>query len=556
MSKNQTLSLIPLGGIGTVTQNLFVYEYDKEMLLIDCGIGFPDVYTPGVDAIIPDISYLLQQIKQGKKIVGLILSHGHDDHIAATAYLLPELPKFPIYASKLTTGFAQLRLTDKGVDRKITITPDKQLTKVSQHFQFELINVTHSVPDSKHILLKTPVGNIYHGSDFKLDPSPVDNKLTDFKRITEVGKIGVLAMLVDCLRVEKTGYVKSESTVGPALEREVLSTKGKVLVTLMSSHIHRIQQCLDVAKKVGRKVVFVGRSVEQNMRVAQELKKVHIPYGLEISKKEIADYADEDLMIIIAGSQGQEGSSLTRAVFGEHRIVQIKNQDKVIFSADVIPGNEVPYYHAIDELASNGVDVVYPDIAPDLHQSGHASSAEQQELLGLVKPKFVMPIGGADRHRALFKTRVAKKLHYRDQQILLPKSGQILHLTSHSCRVAAKIKLKPRIVDGLGIGDVGPIVISDRLAMSKAGIVVVVIPSFKGKYDFKNIKVVSRGFVFMKQSQEVIDLIKEKTIQIIRQASKSTTETELKRRIENKLAKKLYKRIRREPMIVSFFLER
>lgn len=551
------LKLIPLGGIGQVTQNLFVYEYDNEILLVDCGIGFPDVYTPGVDAIIPDISYLQRQVTSRKKIVALIFSHGHDDHTAAIPYILPELPDFPLYASKLTAGFVQLRLLDKGIDKQVKIIADRQQQSISKYFAFELINVTHSVPDTKHILIETPIGKIYHGSDFKLDPNPIDGRLTDVARIAELKNEQILLMLIDCLRVERESHVKSESTVGPALEREILTTRGKVFVTLMSSHLHRIQQIIDIAKKIGRKIVFVGRSVEQNVEMARNLKMIDIPNQLEVDKKEMDNVADEDLIVIIAGSQGQEGSSLTRAAFGDHPTIQIKKQDKVIFSADVIPGNELPYYNAVNELASNDIDVVYPDILPAVHQSGHASAAEQQELVSLVKPKFLMPIGGADRHRALFKKRVASKLGYGDRQVLIPKTGQILAVNQQSCQVTETIKLKPQIIDGLGIGDVGPVVISDRLALSKAGIVVVVIPrrAKSGQLDLENISVVSRGFVFMRQSQEVIDFIQDKTAEIIRKAGRKTELAELKRLIERKLSRKLYKILQREPMIVPVVVE-
>ncbi|MGD9129431.1 MAG: ribonuclease J [Candidatus Woesebacteria bacterium] len=550
------LKLIPLGGMGKVTQNLYVYQYQDEILLIDCGIGFPDVYMPGVDAIIPDISYLQKQVEKGKKIVGLIFSHGHDDHTAAAGYLLPDLPDFPLYASSLTAGFAEERLKDQGVDKRVEVVPDKTPIKVGSHFEFQLIAVTHSVPDTKHIVLKTPVGTIYHGSDYKLDPKPVDGVLTDFEAISQVGKEGVLLTLLDCLRVEKEEWIKSESAVGPALEKEMFDVKGKILVTLMSSHIHRIQQVVDLAVKLGRKLVFVGRSVEQNTKVAGSLNKLKIPRDLLVDKKYVNDYPGHKLLVIIAGSQGQEGSSLKRAVYGEHRVIQIKKTDRVIFSANVIPGNEIPYYDAIDELARNGIEVVYPDIAPDIHQSGHASAAEQTEIISLLKPKSVMPIGGADRHRALFRTRVAKPLGYHDHQVLIPKAGQVLSITKNECKVVDKIKLRPRIVDGLGIGDVGPVVLSDRLTLSKAGIIVLVIPQFKGKLELDKIEVISKGFVFMKHAEEVVEFIKEKTAEIIRRAGRKTPRKELKRMIEKRLGRRLYKIIKREPMIVPMFLER
>jgi ribonuclease J len=550
----KNLRIIPLGGVGSVTQNMFLYEYENEILIVDCGIGFPDVYQPGVDAIIPDISYLLKQVEAGKKIVGMIFSHGHDDHIAAAPYLLPELPDFPIYASSLTAGFAQQRLIDKGIKKEIKILEEKKVYEISDFFQLKTIAVTHSVPDARHLVINTPEGLIYHGSDFKLDTNPVDGVMTDIQSIAAVGNKGVLLALLDCLRVERSEWTKSESTVGPVLEKLMQNTKGKFVVTLMSSHLHRIQQTINAAEKQNRKVVFVGRSVEQNTRVSSALDKLSIPKGLEVNKKHINDVKDNNLCVIIAGSQGQEGSSMMRAVYGEHREIQINEQDRVVFSADVIPGNEIPYYNAIDELCRNNIDVIYPDIEPDIHQSGHASSPEQMELLSLLKPQYVMPIGGADRHRVKFRELVANEIGFSDKQVLIPETGRVLTLENQRITESEKLSLQPKIIDGLGIGDVGKVVLSDRLSLSQAGIIVLVLTRVKKNFDLKNIRVVSRGFVFMKQADEVVDFIKDQTAEIINKNINKKDE-DLKKAIERSLSKKLYKVIRREPMIVPVILD-
>ncbi len=557
------LKIIPLGGMGEVTQNMYLYEYENEILIVDCGIGFPDTYMPGVDSIIPDDTYLLRALESGKKIVSMVLSHGHDDHIAATGYILPDLSEFPIFASPLTAGFTAQRLRDKDVNREIEVVADNQWVKLGQYFEFKLLALTHSVPDTKHVVIRTPEGLIYHGSDFKLDPTPVDGMVSDLQSIGELAKEKVLCMLVDCLRVERENPAPSESTIGAVLAEEMADVQGKILVTLMSSHIHRIQQVVDLTKKLGRNLIFIGRSVEQNVKVARELGKIEIPEGLLINKKKINDYPPHKLVVVVAGSQGQEGSSLTRAVYGEHPILQITPQDKVIFSANVIPGNEIPYYVAIDQLAKNGIDVIYPDIKEGIHQSGHASAAEQRQLVDLVKPEYVMPIGGANRHRALFAKRVALPLGFDKNHILIPDSGDILAFENRQYKVVDKIKLFPRIIDGLGIGDVGPVVLSDRLALSQAGIVVVIIPRRqfgKGfrkvtKIDHENIQIVSRGFVFMKHADEVVNFLKEQTREIINEAGNKVTDDELKKAIEKKLARKLYKIIQREPMIVPMIME-
>lgn len=549
------LKIVPLGGMGRVTLNMFLYQYENEILIVDCGIGFPDVYMPGVDAIIPDITYLLKELKAGKKIVGLVFSHGHEDHIGALPYLSPELPDFPIYASPLTAGFAELRLKDKGANRSIKVIADNKPIKIGTHFTLTTLAITHSVPDSKHLVIETPEGIIYHGSDFKLDDHPIDGVLPDFESIEKFSQRGILLALIDCLRIERDAWTKSESTTGPVIAEEMRSTKGKFVITLMSSHVHRIQQTVDAAHEQRRKVVFIGRSVEQNVKVAVSLGKLDIPKGLMIDKRDMPDVRAEDLCVIIAGSQGQEGSSLVRAIYGEHRQIQITQRDKVLFSAESIPGNEVPYYNAIDELSRNQIQVVYPDIKPDIHQSGHASAPEQKKLVSLLKPKYLMPVGGADRHRNLFKQRMTTDLRFQPGNILVPANGEVLGCQNQQIKVIDRLTLKPRIVDGLGIGDVGPVVLSDRRSLSQAGIIVLVLPRHKGKLDLNNIMVVSRGFVFMKQADEVIDFIKEKTVEIIHKAGRKIKDEELKRLIEKRLSRRLYKVIKREPMIVPVILD-
>lgn len=549
------VSVFPMGGMGNVTQNMFLYQVDEEILIVDCGIGFPDMYMPGVDVLIPDISYLLKQLESGKKIVGMILTHGHDDHIAALPYILPSLPEFPIYASALTAGFAANRMRDGGIEREIKVVTDHQWFEITQKFQAQPIAMTHSVPDTRHYAIKTPAGVFYHGSDFKLDPNPVDGVKPDFAHITELGNQGVLCMMIDCLRVERSEWTKSESTVGPVLDTAMGKTKGKFIVTLMSSHIHRIQQIIDSAAKHGRKVAFVGRSVEQNVEAAVTLKKLHLPQGIQVDKRDLSNLPDSQVCVIIAGSQGQEGSSLVRAVYGDHPMLQIKPSDQVVFSADAIPGNEVPYYAAIDELCRNGVHVIYPDLEPNLHQSGHASAPEQQELLGMVKPQFVMPIGGADRHRVKFMELVADQVGVAPERVLIPGHGEVLGFGTGRPEVIDQVTLQARTVDGLGVGDVGPVVLADRRALSQAGMIVIIVPRTKRGYDLKHVSVVSRGFVFMKEADEVIEFIKRTTAEIVNELGRKAKDDEVKRTIEKRLGRKLYKVIQREPVIMAAIVE-
>ncbi len=549
------LKIIPLGGMGNVTQNMYVYEYENEMLIFDCGIGFPNQYMPGVDVMIPDITYLLEEVEAGKEIVGMVLTHGHDDHIGALPYLLKEMPDFPIYASALTAGFAENRMKDSGSEREVQVITDNQIFAIGKHFKIEAFPMTHSVPDTRHFGVHTPEGLIYHGTDFKIDLQPVDGILPDFDTISRLGKEGVLCMLMDCLRVERQDWSKSESAVFPAIEESMLDVEGKYIMTLMSSHIHRIQQTVNAAAKLGRKVTFIGRSVEQNVDVALKLKKLFIPQGMLINKRDMDQYSDGELCIIIAGSQGQEGSSLMRAVYGEHPVLQIKAKDRVVFSSDAIPGNEIPYFEAIDELSRNGVRVLYPDIIPNLHQSGHGGAMEQQMMIALVKPKYLFPMGGQDRHREKFHELVAEKMGYKDNQILIPGHGDVLEFSAGKPEVVDHLNLQPRLVDGLGVGDVGRAVLSDRQALGREGMIVLVIPRHQGHLDAKSVNIISRGFVFMQEAQEVIKFLKETTIEIVDELGVEAKDEDIKKALERRISRRLNKIIRRTPMILPVIIE-
>ncbi len=546
------LRIIPLGGMGNVTKNMFVYEYDDELLLVDCGIGFPEKYMLGVDILIPDVAYIQKRLSEGAHIVGLCLTHGHDDHIAALPYILPMLPNdFPIFGSPLTAAFAMKRMEDSAVQRGVSTYPEHEALKLGKNFSVETIRITHSVPDGRHLVIRTPEGVCYHGSDFKFDMNPVDGVRSDFSAMASIGKEGVLCALIDCLRIERSNWSPSESIIYDALEREIRDCKGKLLITLMSSNLHRIQQSIDLAVAHNRKVVFMGRSIEQNAEVAQLLHMLVVPRGVLIQKKQMDEYRDNQLVVIIAGSQGQPGSSLVRAVYGDHPLITIGKTDKVVFSTEPIPGNEQNVYDTIDELARNGVDVAYSDVDKGLHVSGHAGLVEQQLLVSLLKAKYVFPIGGTDRHRVLFR-KMATQLAYRENDVLLPKSGQVVELARGEAQLGETLFLKDLMVDGLGVGDVGDIVLADRKNMAEEGMVVVIIPERGGVLDADHVQVVSRGFVFMKKSDEMIDAIKEETAGVLN-LNREMPDNDLKRLIEKKITKRLDKMIGRTPLVLPVF---
>lgn len=545
------LRIIPLGGMGNVTKNMFAYEYGDEILLVDCGIGFPESSMLGVDVLIPDVSYVQKRIEQGARIVGMCITHAHDDHIGALPYVIPELPDFPIYASELTAAFAMARLKDGGTEKEVFVAPYRRIITIGS-FGVEFIHLTHSVPHTTHLAIDTPEGLIYHGSDFKLDLTPVDGKLPDFGAIAAVGERGVLCALIDCLRVERAGWSPSEHILKETFERELSECEGKFVVTLMSSNLHRIQLLADALVKTGRKLAFVGRSIEQNVEIAQRLGVLTIPKQMIIHKKKMDEYREDQLCVVVAGSQGQPGSSLVRAIYGEHHTLSIGPKDKVIFATEPIPGNEQNVYEAIDELSRNRINIAYSDIASGLHVSGHASSTEQLLMISLLKPKYLLPIGGSDRHRVEF-VKAVKPMRYSDHDVLLPKEGEVVQFEYGTHKKGETIHLKSLMVDGLGVGDVGAVVLSDRKRMAEEGMVVVIIPENAGMYDLASLHIVSRGFVFMRQADKIIDAIKQETAKVISE-NIDVEEAELKRAIEKKVAKRMGEMIGRTPLVLPVFM--
>jgi ribonuclease J len=467
------LKIFPIGGISDVTKNMFLYEYGDDMLVVDCGIGFPDESMPGVEFLVPDIDYLVQRLNEGATLHGIVLTHGHDDHIAALPYVLRELPANPpIYGSRLTAEFAMTRLEDGGVEKEVQTYVDGEILQLGP-FGIEPVWVTHSIPDTRHLAIHTPEGIVYHGSDFKFDPTPVDNAPSDFEHIKALGKQGILCAMVDCLRIERAKQGNSESTVIKALREEMADVQGKVIVTLMSSSIHRIQQTIDAAAEIGRKVSFVGRSVEQNVNSCMNLGLLHFPPDVKVNKRNMADIADNELCVIAAGSQGQPGSTLVRAVDGSHRFLSVNKGDKVIFSSDVIPGSERHVYGTINKIFElGGVDVAYTDLNPGLHVSGHASAEEQMELVDMLKAKYVFPIGGEARHRFLFAQAVEEH-GYGIKQVVLPKEGKIVEFQGGSMRYGAQIKLRHRTVDTTGMASVVAEHLDERSLLGKGGALVV-----------------------------------------------------------------------------------
>lgn len=545
------LSLLPIGGIGNVTKNMYVYEYEGQLLIVDCGIGFPDSSMLGIDVLIPDISYLQDKLD---RIVGMVLTHGHDDHIAGLPYILPQLNvSFPIYGSTLTIGMAKDRVRDFALEPDFQLLPDHPF-KLGP-FEITPIKMTHSVPDTRHLVIKTPAATVYHGSDFKFDLNPVDGIIPDFQAIAKAGIDGIDVLLSDCLNAENAEFSRSESSLTDLFEREIRGVAGKFIVTVMSSNLHRIQQIIDVAAAHNRKVAFVGRSIEQNVKTAALLGYLKLSKHI-INKRDIGKQPGRNVCVVIAGSQGQEGSSLTRAAQGEHDFVRIEPEDKVVFASEPIPGNENNVYATIDTLGRTGANVTYSDLDPTVHVSGHSSAIEQKMLIALTKPRTVVPIGGTYHHMVQYR-QLARSMGYKDKHILLLENGQTLGISNQATTIDGTIDLKNVMVDGLGIGDVGTVVLRDRQRMSEDGILIVIVPIEQQTSQVRGeIEIVTRGFVYMKESEELLQQIKDESIKSISSFEGYVTDWQaLRRKIEKSLEKMIFKTTERHPLIMPVIIE-
>lgn len=491
---NNNLSIIPLGGVGNVTKNMFLYEYNNQILIIDCGLGFPDETMLGVDLLLPDVTYLLNEIKKGKKIIGMLITHGHEDHMGGLPFILPQLPNdFPIYATNLTSALANEKLKEFSISRRIEKIDFGKTLKLGE-FSALFIRVTHSIPDTSHIFIKTPIGNFYHGSDFKLDPTPYEGKPSDLQSIEEAGKEGVLCLISDCLGAERKGSTPSEITLSATFEKEIKECNGKFIVTTYSSHISRINQIIAASEKYGRKVCFVGRSLIRTKETAKRLGYLHLQKGTEIEIHNLKNYKDRNLTLIVAGSQGQEDSAMTRIANDEHKDVKLKPQDVVFFSADPIPGYEIFVYEVVDTIAKKDIKVLYSGVSSKLHVSGHGSQDELSQLIKLVKPKKLFPISGQFRHMFAYKN-LALSLGYKRQDILLLDDTREITFDKNGATFGNIIPLKNVYVDEISGEEMESFVLMDRQKLSEAGIVIVLaqISSSTGQF-VQPPDIIIRGF--------------------------------------------------------------
>ena len=548
---NPKLKLIPLGGVGEVTKNMYVYEYGDSQIIVDCGIGFPDESTPGVDFLIPDISYLE---KSKKKILGIIVTHGHMDHYGGLPFILPRLPNVPVFGSTMAMAMTEARIREYGLKTRLQVV-EKDL-KLGP-FSIEFIHMTHSTPNAKHLYIKTPTASVYHGADYKIDLDPPDNKPPDLATVARIGKQGVDLFLTDCLGIEREGSTPSEKLIQSTLDEQVRTTKGKFILTTISSSISRIEMAIQAATKYNRKVALVGFSVVKNVEMAQKLRFINIPKGAIVKVEQIKHLPAHQVAIIIAGAQGQVGSGLYKLAAGEHHHLKLQPLDKVVLSSSVIPGSESGVYNLIDTLYQQGVSVAYFGNTKNLHVSGHGYKQDLKLLLNLVNPKNVIPIGGDIRHMYLYQ-EMALESGYSKLQAPVLKDGQTIIIDNGKISDGGSIDTRNIYVDGLGVGDVGSTILRDRQAMASDGILLAVIPlNYNTNQVNGEIEIISKGFVYMKKSKTLIGKTKEKITQSLKklQNTKITDEIFIKKRIEEELEKYLYQQTERRPLIIAVLLK-
>ena len=496
----QKLQIIPLGGLGEIGKNMTVIRVDDEILVIDSGLMFPDEDMLGIDLVIPDISYL---IENKDKIKAIVLTHGHEDHIGALPYVLKKI-NVPVYGTRLTLGILEGRLKENGVD-------SSNLHSVMQGdiinvgcFSVGFIRVNHSIPDAVGLSIKTPVGMIVHTGDFKLDYTPIDGKMTDFRRFSDLGNRGVLVLMADSTNSEREGHTPSERTVGAAFDRAFHNARGRIIVATFSSNVHRIQQVIDTAVRYKRHVAVLGRSMVNVVNISLELGYITAPEGTIVDIDEIHNYRMEQMVIITTGSQGEPMSALTRMSMSDHRKVGIVPGDTVIISATPIPGNEKLVSKTIDNLMKLGANVIYGR-NQGIHVSGHASREELKLMHNLVRPKFFIPVHG-EYHHLVQHARLARELGMPKENIFISENGQILEFTRDKGQVAGKVTAGMVMVDGLGVGDVGNIVLRDRRQLSQDGILIVVVTMNKQTHRVvAGPDIVSRGFVYVRESEALMD---------------------------------------------------
>ena len=549
----EKLKIISLGGLNEIGKNLTVYEYGGDIIVVDCGMGFPDDDMYGIDVVIPDVSYL---IKNQSKIRGIFITHGHEDHIGALPYVLRSI-NAPIYATRMSMGLIRLKLEEHRLLSKTKlITCEAGDVVKAGKFSVEFIHVNHSIADAVAFAIKCPVGTCVHTGDFKIDSTPIQGGMMDLARLGELGKEGVLALLADSTNVERSGFTRSERSVGASFDALFRGCEERIIVTTFASNVDRIQQIIDVAARYGRKVAVTGRSMENIMKVSTELGYMNVPDGVLMDLNHIKSLPKNKVCIITTGSQGETMSALTRMAFNTHRQVDLMPGDRVIISASAIPGNENAIGNVVNELYRKGAEVMNErELA--LHVSGHACQEELKIVHALVKPKFFIPVHGEQRMLQIH-ARLAQGMGMDPNHVLVSDIGRVMELTPNSARLAGTVTAGQVFVDGYGVGDVGSVVLRDRRHLAQDGMIVVVL-SMSGEDGalVSGPDIITRGFVYVKESEGLMEELRQVAMEAIQSVDTryATDWSAIKSTIKGDLSNYLYKKTKRSPMILPVIME-
>ena len=552
--KKSNLKIIPLGGLHEIGKNITVFEYENEIIVVDCGLSFPEDDMLGIDLVIPDISYLEKNVD---KIKGLVITHGHEDHIGAVPYLLKKI-NIPIYATKLTVGLIRNKLEEHKLLRSTELheVVQGQTISLGKNFKIEFIRSSHSIPDSVMLAITTPAGTVLHTGDFKVDYTPIDGKIMDFGRIAELGNQGILALMSDSTNAERKGFTMSESSVGEVFDKLFLHCTKRIVVATFASNVHRVQQIVNSAVKYNRKIAVCGRSMINMIETARELGYIECPENIFIDIDMINNYLDENLVIITTGSQGEPMSALTRMAAGDHRKVKITPNDLVIISATPIPGNEKFVSKVIDDLMQIGAEVVYSSLEA-IHVSGHACQEEQKLIIALAKPKYFIPVHGEYR-QLIAHSETAQSMGIDKDHIIMMANGRVLEINEAKAEFTSTVPCGRILVDGLGVGDVGSIVLRDRQHLSQDGLIIIVLTMDSSTGEVvAGPDVISRGFVYVRESENLMDDVKS----VVRHEIKKCEERgirdwgTIKSATRENLRDYIFMKTKRNPMIIPIIME-
>ncbi len=552
MANTPKLRIIPLGGVDEIGKNMTVFEYDRDIIVVDCGSMFPKDDMLGIDLVIPDASYL---VANKERVRGYVFTHGHEDHIGAVPYVVSQVPA-PLYGSRLTLALIENKLREHHVSGVPLNTVEARQVIQLGCFTVRFIKVNHSIPGAFALAITCPIGTVVCSGDFKVDYTPIDGEVTDLTTLAAIGSKGVLALLCESTNIERPGYTMSERKVGETFYEQINNARGRVIIAMFSSNVSRLQQVVECAVHYHRKVCFVGRSMVNVTAVAMELGELRVPEGSLIDIDDLDKYRDDELVVLTTGSQGEPMSGLTRMAFSEHRKLQIKQSDKIIISASPIPGNEVFVSRVINQLYRCGAEVIY-DAMAEVHVSGHACQEEIKLMHTLVKPKYLIPVHG--EYRMLWQHgELAESMGMPRQNIILPEIGQVIELGASGVSIAGEVPTGTVLVDGLGIGDVGNVVLRDRKHLSQDGLIIVAMA-----FDRTNCMlvsgpdVISRGFVYVRENEDIIEGIRNTVRNII--ASYGRIEgsdwPSIKNRIKDELHRYIYDKIKRNPMILPIIVD-